>query len=163
MIKQEDLEFIEPKMSVNYRVEPGFIKPGTTNVKEGMNFPETFFGSEVTQRFPVIKANGKWCAEYKKIHCFVGREITIEDVSENLARYGVDNFEELKRKLSENSSNKLVLISKDAVPKGVVLKKQIILLGDQGVVCSSQKELEKTLKSMADMYSNLSMKLNIEK
>ena len=163
MLKKEILETIKPSMSVNYRIDPGFIKPGTNDVKKGFNFPDTFFGAEITQQFPIIKANGKWGVETSRIHCFVGKEITMEDASNNAVRYGIEDIDKLKKKYNSTLGSKLVLISKNAIPKGVELKKQVGMVGQNGIVCDTQKELESTIKELAETYLDLNISVDIKK
>lgn len=75
MFNSEELQFMLPKMSIEYRVEEGFLTSGTFD-----KIPVNAFGAYVSTKFPAVGANGKFKITRCAFNLFVGEGFLVDDV-----------------------------------------------------------------------------------
>ncbi len=81
MFDEDELEFLQPKMTIDYRVKAGLIQRGSFD-----EIPENAFGANITTFFPVIGADGKMRPHSISYDLFVGKEYELDSLLEKLNR-----------------------------------------------------------------------------
>lgn len=75
MFNSEELQFMVPKMSIEYRVEEGFLTSGKFD-----EIPANAFGAYIATIFPAVGANGEFKIARDAFNLFVGESFLVDDV-----------------------------------------------------------------------------------
>ncbi len=79
MYNDDELQSMMPRMSIEYRIEAGFLNNGTFD-----NIPENAFGAHIVTSFPIVGADGKFRNFRTSYDLFVGKVFEVKELLEQI-------------------------------------------------------------------------------
>jgi len=149
MIDEEMLNFMKPKISVEYRIQPGFLSHGELEV-----VPENAYGALIYQNFPIVGTNGEFEICGQSYNLYVGK---ILDINEYLKD---DQNNELKSRLIElkvNGYSKVVI--PDAFSAVNTKPSLIIPITGRDAVYSSNQEMADAIEKINLAYNSIDISI----
>lgn len=152
MFDEEDLQIMSPKMSIDYRVENGFLTSGSFD-----NIPENAFGAHISTVFPVVNSEGKFEFSRDGYDLFVGEVFDVAGLLDesnkpaetNDVMVAVDGSKE-KIKEYEKAGIKQVVFS---------TKIGIVPLRYKDAAFSSQEEMAQAITKINETFKSVNISL----
>lgn len=147
MYNDDELQFLTPKMAIEYRTEAGFLNDGTFD-----NVPENAFGAHIIASFPVVSADGKFRNFFASYDLFVGKVLELKELLEQM----------------NNSTDTVgVAISKEKIKEYqeagiqnvVSTKNGIAPLGFRDAVFASQEEMAVAVNKIDQTFKSINISL----
>lgn len=150
MYSEEELQFMTPKMSIEYRVEQGFLHSGTFD-----NIPENAFGAHICTHFPTVAANGEFRFSSDSFDLFVGETFEVKDLLSQI------------NKPSENSETVIVAnniaketikeYEKAGVKRVVSTKSGVIPLRYGDAAFSTHEEMAQAITKISQTFNSVNI------
>lgn len=154
MFSDKELEILRPKISIEYRTEPGFLKGGNFD-----DIPEDAFGAYVRVGYPSVNAQGEIILiTGQRFDLYVGQKFEVKDTLEQIANklesgQSLTNDEnQLRRKLEE--------YAKKGIKRVVSTKMGVISLENDDAVFSTHDDMAQTIRKIAQSFNSLGLSVN---
>ena len=148
MFNSEELQFMVPKMSIEYRVEEGFLTSGKFD-----EIPANAFGAYITTRFPAVGANGEFKIAGDAFSLFVGESFLIDDVlaqannpTANSNNVFFDN---------ESVLNKIKKYKEQGFQKIAITKMGVVPIGYGDAVFASHEEMAEAITKIYQTFKSV--------
>ncbi len=79
MYNDDELQSMLPRMTIEYRIEAGFLNSGTFD-----NVPENAFGAHIATFFPIVDVDGKFRISSHSYDLFVGEVFKVKELLEQI-------------------------------------------------------------------------------
>lgn len=150
MFNSEELQFMAPKMSIEYRVEEGFLTSGNFD-----EIPANAFGALISTRFPVVGANGEFKFAWDKFNLFVGESYSVNDVLE-YANNPTNNSEGEKVLIAnETALKKIKEYKEQGYQKVANTRMGVVPLGYNDDVFTSHEEMAKAIAKINQTFKSI--------
>lgn len=154
MLNKEIMELLVPKMTIEYRIEKGFLTLG--NFEE---IPKNAFGAYIGTRFPVVNANGQFAFSGESFNLFVGEGSSIDEIlkqaSTSTTTISTETIEKIKE-YKEKGFTRFATTQMGVVP----LRPPDAVFGTNEEMAQAIKKIYRTFKSVEFLIQNSSVEMN---
>ena len=148
MFNDEELQMFIPKMSIEYRIEKGFLTGGTFD-----NIPENACGAHIVSTFPVVGADGEFRFCQNSYDLFVGEVFEIAGLLEKINK--LDEASETVVVASELSKEKIKEYSEQGIKKIVSTKFGVMPLNYGDAAFSTQEEMAAAINKINQAFGSV--------
>ncbi len=134
MFNDEELQFMHPRMSIEYRVEEGFLSSGSFD-----NIPENAYGAHIGVAFPVVGANGEFRLAAISYDLFVGKSFKVNELLN----------------VTTVSKEQILEYEKNNIKQVVLTKTGVRPLNDFDAVFPTQEEMVQAITKINETFKSV--------
>ena len=148
MFNYDELQFMIPKMSIEYRVERGVLTSGKFD-----EIPANAFGAYIATRFPAVGANGEFKIARDAFNLFVGESFLVDDVLAQ-ANKSTDSSENVL--VADESVLKKIKEYKDQGYQKVASRRiGVVPIGYRDAVFASHEEMAEAIAKINQTFKSV--------
>lgn len=134
MFNDEELQFMHPRMSIEYRVEEGFLSSGSFD-----NIPKNAYGAHIGVAFPIVDANGEFRLAGTSYDLFVGKSFKVNELLN----------------VTTISKEQILEYEKNNIRQVVLTKMGVIPLKDFDAVFPTQEEMAQAITKINETFKSV--------
>ena len=150
MYDEKVLELMQPKMSIEYRIEAGMLTGGTFD-----NIPENAFGAHIGASFPVVGANGEFRLGGTSYDLFVGEVFEVNGLLEKVNKPVEGNDAIIVA--NEISKEKIQEYQSKGITKVVSTKIGVVPLKYGDAAFSTQEEMAAAITKINQTFKSVNI------
>ena len=152
MYSDDELQFLTPRMSIEYRVEFAFLSNGTFD-----NIPKDAFGAHIVASFPVVGADGKFRNFRTSYELYVGKVFKVEELLEQLNKNSETKF--VVSNTSFTSVEMLERCKERGIQNVVAIKNAVVPLMDGDVAFATNEEMATAITKINQTFRSVNISL----
>ena len=152
MYSDDELQFLTPRMSIEYRVELAFLSNGTFD-----NIPKDAFGAHIVASFPVVGADVKFRNFRTSYELYVGKVFKVEELLEQLNKNSETKF--VVSNTSSTSVEMLERCKERGIQNVVAIKNAVVPLMDGDVAFATNEEMATAITKINQTFRSVNISL----
>ena len=134
MLNSKELQFMHPRMSIEYRVEEVFLSSGSFD-----NIPENAYGAHIGIVFPIVGANGEFRFAGTSYDLFVGKSFKVNELLN----------------VTTISKEQILEYQKNNIKQVVLTKMGVKPLNDFDAVFPTQEEMAQAITKINEKFKSV--------
>ncbi len=152
MHSDDELQFLTPRMSIEYRDAFAFLSNGTFD-----NIPKDAFGAHIVASFPVVGADGKFRNFRTSYELYVGKVFKVEELLEQLYKNSEIIF--VVSNTCSTPIDRLEEFNRKGIQNVVAIKNGILPLMDGDVAFATNEEMAAAITKINQTFNSVNISL----
>lgn len=148
MFNSEELEFMRPRMSIEYRIDEGFLTSGKFD-----EIPKNAVGAYIGTSFPVVHADGEFRFARHSFNLFVGESFLVEDILAQ-ANKPTDNSDSVLV-VDELALKKIKEYKEQGYQKVASTRMGVVPLGYNDAVFASHEDMAEAITKINQTFKSI--------